>query len=314
MADIFERAIDVIEYNYGSNWSIYEYSPLYMFSTENINGIMRCMDVSAKNILTVSSSGDHVFNMLLGGAYDVECYDINYFAKYYFYFKEAAIRGLSYNEFLEFFLSRNSVLNGKYFNDKVFFDKICPNIRDIEAREFWFNLFKIYGGRGLSNSYLFFNNSYSNKTYIHCNGYLGSEDNYIFLQRCLRDYEYKFYWANIFGDISNLPDKEYDIIYFSNILDRLVCKDELSYIRKIKEIEDVFVKYLSVNGVLGMCYLYCYLDEYWKVLTPNHITSPDIRYQYFRDASYVYREFNGIMNPSSSFYKNRDALMLKLKK
>ena len=63
-----------------------------MFATENLNGVINTLDVEEKDILIVSSSGVHIFNMLLNGTKSVEVYDINLFAKYWFYFKEATVR------------------------------------------------------------------------------------------------------------------------------------------------------------------------------------------------------------------------------
>ena len=44
-----------------------KYTSIYMFSTENVRGVVSSLDVSDKDILTVSASGDHIFNMLLMG-------------------------------------------------------------------------------------------------------------------------------------------------------------------------------------------------------------------------------------------------------
>lgn len=54
------HAISIIE----ENTSIENYHPLYMFSTENINGMLQGLEIKDKSILTVSASGDHIFNFL----------------------------------------------------------------------------------------------------------------------------------------------------------------------------------------------------------------------------------------------------------
>ena len=175
-------------------------------------------------------------------------------------------------------------------------------------------MFNQYGGNRLYASSLFFPNSYSKNTYIECNDYLKNENNYKALQEKLQTFEYKFYWVDIFNDLTNIPNKKYDIIYLSNILDRLREKDKLSDVRKIKEIIKNLKKYLVPNGLLGVCYLYCYLDDYWTIDTSRQICNPDIRYKYFNDKEYLYKHFNGINDLKGRRVKNRDALMLTRKK
>ncbi len=82
-----------------------DYSRLYTFTTENINGYIENFDLKNKSLLTVGSSGDQILNAFFYGARDITLYDINEYAKFYVYLKVAAILSLSYVEFQEFFLS-----------------------------------------------------------------------------------------------------------------------------------------------------------------------------------------------------------------
>ena len=41
-----------------------KYASIYMFSTEKVRGVVSSLAVRNKEILTVSASGDHIFNML----------------------------------------------------------------------------------------------------------------------------------------------------------------------------------------------------------------------------------------------------------
>ena len=65
----------------------------YMFSNENINGFIKKISLNERQVLTVCSSGDQAFNLVLNGASKVDLFDINRFTKYYFYLKKAAIIG-----------------------------------------------------------------------------------------------------------------------------------------------------------------------------------------------------------------------------
>ena len=38
-----------------------QYQSIYMFATENLNGVLNTLDVKGKDILTVSGSGDQIF-------------------------------------------------------------------------------------------------------------------------------------------------------------------------------------------------------------------------------------------------------------
>lgn len=238
--------IDLIENNKVTNSN---YGPIYLFTTENIRELLKSIDVSGKKVLTVSSNGDHIFNMLLSGASSIDSFDVNYLAKYYFYFKEAAVRTLSYKEFLKFFFN-NFSFNSKVFDNEVFFYKILPNIRDEESARFWEYLFNRYGSRKLYNSNLFYN-SYDKNTYIACNDYLRDEANYNALQQKLNNYKYTFYLMNIFKKITKLPKVKYGVIYLSNIFDKLVCRDKLKYIETLKITIHRLKKYLVPNGLLG---------------------------------------------------------------
>lgn len=295
-----------------------KYSAVFRFTTENIKGMMQNISISQQDILTVCSSGDHIFNMLLCGAKTIDTYDVNVFTKYFFYFKEAAIRTLDYKTFFDFFFPNNRFIflrdESQVFSDEVF-SLIEKNIRDSEARAFWGHLFSKYGGKKIYHSSLFIKDYYSQSTYIECNNYLANEDNYRALQEKLNDYTYQFYHLNIF-ELSSLKyfvQKEYDFIYLSNILDGLKMDSELQYALQVKEILTSLKEILASNGMIGVCYLYSYLDDYWYDSSKGKLKSVFIRQKYFRE-DYCCKSFYGMANLKGGRMKDRDALMLTLKK
>ena len=107
-------------------------SQIYSFTTENIAGYFEYLDFTNKNILTVAASGDHIINAFYKGAKQVYGFDINYLAWYHFILKYTAIKVLSYEEFMQMFVSDNldnlSIYAKlrKYLPDEVkyFFDKL----------------------------------------------------------------------------------------------------------------------------------------------------------------------------------------------
>lgn len=295
------------------NIDLKRYQPIYLFSNENIKGITNNISFFEKEVLTVCSSGDQIFNMLLAGAKVVDSFDINIFTKYFYYLKEAAILTLSYKEFLEFFISSKMLKKNKVFSKKLF-SKIKNNIRNKESRIFWDYLFDIYDGKNIYYSNLFILNGYSKNNYIECNSYLNNEDNYNKLKEYLLSYQLSFNRIDISLDVSQKSlDKKYDIIYLSNILDTLEVANEIKYVKKIKEIVLNFKKNLYKDGIIGVCYLFCYLDDYWYESDRSNLKSKIIRDTYFDD-DYSYHEFGSIFDINGSVLKNRDALMLVKKK
>ena len=314
MKESIKYAIDIIEKSQTNYSKSRQHMPIYMFTTENVNSAINVLNVQDKNILTVSASGDHIFSMLLAGASNIESYDINYFAKYYYYLKEASILALNYTEFINFFFAKKFSFNNKVFDDEIFFQRILPLIKDEESKYFWCTLFKRYSGKVLYNSQLFFPRRYNKNTYLKCCAYLNNEKNYQSLQAQLTKYNYQYYWLDVYSKFEVPDKKEYDIIYLSNIIDQLDSKDELSCAIKIKQIIEDTKKHLVPNGLLSICYLYCFLDEYWDILSLNQISNYGLRLKHFNNNEYFYRSFNGINDLNGRRARNRDALMLTRKK
>ncbi len=293
-----------------------KYYSTYLFATENISGFMQKMfmatdfSFSDKRVLTVCSSGDQIFNFLLAGVDSIEAYDINIFTKYFFYLKKAAVESLSYFEFFNFFFP-NAFRKNKVFSRKLF-EKIKDWIQNEEARVFWETLFSKYDGEKIYYSNLFIPNCYSQNTYIACNTYLQSEENYYLLRQKLKNYHFQFYRLNIFRSVM-LCDGKYDFIYLSNIMDRLEVSSELEYVREVKNILLTFKDYLVVGGRIGVCYLYCYVDDYWYDYPLGKLKSRLLREKYFKE-DYQCVDFPGISNLKGSFLKDRDALLLSKKK
>lgn len=311
-----KKVKDIIEYGIKSEFLSEDYMPIYMFTTENIKGVSKAIDVKGKDVLTVCASSDHEFNFLLNGAKSVETFDVNYLTNFYYYFKESAILTLEYQEFIDFFFPKfNFSFKKKTFNSKTF-KKIVDNIRDEGVKVFWNALNDIYGSEFLYSSNLF-NLFYNKNTYIECNDYLQNEENYNKLKIRLKTHKHKFYYVNIFDSLYELPeDKKYQVIYLSNIMDRVRAKSQLGCFRKIKKIIEELKNNLCEGGILGVCYLYCYLDEEFVESTPNNILNPDFRREYFPDSKddksseYCYHPFNGFNDIKGRRIKNMDAVML----
>lgn len=111
------------------NLKFKEYSSFYKFTTENLRESIG--EYTEKDrILTILSSGDHVFNYLLKGASNIEAFDINKVTKYYFKLKCAEIISNSCEKYSElskritFHITLKDLDSYRYYLDK-------------ETYEFW---------------------------------------------------------------------------------------------------------------------------------------------------------------------------------
>ncbi|MBQ8535348.1 MAG: DUF3419 family protein [Bacilli bacterium] len=77
-----------------------DYTPVYEYTTEDIGNSIGHY-TSKDRVLTVLSSGDHVFNYILRGAEDIEAFDLNVITNYYYKLKRAIIEKLPFEEFLK---------------------------------------------------------------------------------------------------------------------------------------------------------------------------------------------------------------------
>lgn len=266
MTKDIELAHQIIDETY--KYNNYNYNQIFMWTTENIRGMINQIDLTNKNILTVCSSGDHIFNFLLENSNKIVAFDINNLTEYIFYLKRAAIINLEYEEFLDFFFKKKFFF-GKTFNIHTY-QKIRENIPTGRILDFWDNLFSTYSAKQLYNSKLFMRKHINNQTIIICNKYLNNKKNYNYLKIKLKKLEkLEFYNINIFETIPPTREK-FDFVYLSNILDNCEVKDKINYLKKIKELTLKISTMIKEEGLIGICYLYCYLDDYWINKSENN--------------------------------------------
>lgn len=107
-------------------------APVYLFTNENIYGTLKTTgNVSNKKILTVGASGDHAFESYLLGASNVHTFDINSNQKNVIELKNHMIRGLPYDNFMDFFFSRENFFNQKILTPikSKFSDDLCKFLK-----------------------------------------------------------------------------------------------------------------------------------------------------------------------------------------
>lgn len=110
------------------------FDKFYQFTNENLTSYEGIIDFAGSSILSVVGSGDQYFSSLLFGSEKVDLFDINTAAIYYFILKFVAIRILSYDEFMDFFL------NSKFSKIEIY-NKIRTSLPK-EVREYFDEIYR----------------------------------------------------------------------------------------------------------------------------------------------------------------------------
>lgn len=218
------------------------FNSIYPFTTENIHGYMKDLDLTNKKVITVTGSTDHILNAVLKGSKEITTFDINPLTKMYMDLKISAIKELSYQDFINFLLFESD-LNLDY--------NIITNLSmSNESKRFWLNeLSKYKNGKELFNSSLFNRKYFNPNSKIEENLYL-EESNYNLLKKLLKDTHITF----INTSLKDLKIEEYfDYMFLSNISDYLNLMYNSNTLENYKELLDKFRKYINI---IYFAYLY----------------------------------------------------------
>jgi len=283
----------------------HNYSEIYPFTNENIKGYYNKEEIKGKDILTVCSSGDHLFNAILMDANSVDCFDINRLSKYYMYLKKAAIECLEYDEFIKLFVKNLKIFDNKSTNKNVY-----TKIRDIlseDIRIFWDNIFNNIDVKKLKSSKLFSDDQSTKKNIITCNNYL-NEENFYKLKEKIPKYNPNFYNLNI-KDLPIGLERKYDVIYLSNIakyIDGIFNGPGLIGYRKF--ILEELSKNLKKEGLIFLAYIYDYLCYSSGVVWYHKIDNYKDRKEAFDSNEFETRTFDSAYG--SFLYDSNDAVIL----
>lgn len=247
VCDIFNKEnIDYIGTTFG------EYSRYYDFTNEKIISAYQKLGLKdVNNALCVLSSGDHLFNLIASGIYNVDTFDCNRITEYYALgFKKSAIECLSYEQFLELFYSFGGELAQiKRISLEAEVIKNMPK----KYQDFWTNFLNLR--REYTCYPSVFELSLSTSNYlngINYNNYLLTKSSYNCLRKNLA--KAKITFNNI--DIKEVPKilSTYDFIDFSNILMyyyNIFSEPKIENAQKF--ITTVYEKNLCSNGILKYC-------------------------------------------------------------
>lgn len=206
------------------------YGKLYHHTNENLKAYIP--NTSNKRVLSVSSSGDHLLNIISKGSFRVDTFDINKFSPLYQNLKLYSIRYLSCKDSYEFLNCLSPDLYFKFNGflpkkEKEFFDFVFEHYIDDIA-------YKMFYLQDIDN---IINNNYFDFDILN------------YLKHNLRRLEHNHFCTNIYG-LSSFMIGQYDYIFLSNISQYVKNVDDffhfINYLRL----------YLNKNGAIYFAYLY----------------------------------------------------------
>lgn len=240
--------------NISNTSTFHECSAIYRSSNEKLSNIDKYLN-GKKNMLTVISSGDQIINSILQGSLNIDAFDISSFPKYFLFLKLAAIKKISKEEYIDFFFE--SPTTSEKYDDM--YDLIREELSK-ENKEFWDSLFDYFDWYDIYNSTLFSCEFLSKKEIINENNYL-EETNYNKLKQQINNVNINIYIGDILK-LNDLFDKQYDIVYLSNIINYV---DKIEY----KNLLDKFN--LNEKGII-LTYFYEITENIRNFFLENNYT------------------------------------------
>ena len=199
------------------------YGKIYFSSNEKLKSIFSNFDLSNKSVLSVVASGDQPFYFYNSSISEIDLFDINKLAIYYYYLRVWTMK------YLSLFYPPHD-LNKKYLKDLLNRVVVSSDLEK-DAYNYWTNFINCFNYSDINN--LFFMRYYSyyeNDINDFSNVLLGIDN-----------YHPNFYNINLMDDFK--IDKKYDVIYTSNI-------HEYVPIDKLVVYRDNLHRLLNDNGII----------------------------------------------------------------
>lgn len=240
-------------------------APMYVCATEMVSSYYKRLGLRDKRVLTIAGSGDQIINALFYGAKEVVGFDINRNALFLTELKIAAIRTLSYPQFIRYFSqTKTGFSHALYATIRPALSKACKTYFD--------RLYTAVGSNGLGVSKYFRSRSnlVDKAKVLKINGYLADQVAYSKIRKILERSRPTLYVENLLtlATSKKFQGNKFDIINLSNVPNYLTGRsfglneeDVLAYFRKIKKLS-------SVGGII---LFYSYDDSIYP-----HTTAPAI--------------------------------------
>lgn len=219
------------------------FNSIYPFTSENIAGYMKDLDLTSKKVITVTGSTDHILNAILQGATEITTFDINPLTKPYMDLKISALQNLSYEDFIKLLLFES--------NMNLDYSIISSLDMSDESKMFWLEQLSKYNNSGieLRNSSLFNTKYFNPNSKLWQNLYL-EKNKYNLLKQQLKDTNITF----INTSIKDLKvDEHFDYIFLSNISDYLSLMYDID---TLKQYRDLLIEFQKKIDIIYFAYLY----------------------------------------------------------
>jgi len=255
-----EKKALIVNYLKESNSNKFTYwNHLYSFSTENLTDYFTKELFTNKKVLLTGSSADQILTAQLYKAKSITNFDLNPFVKYLYDLKLAGIKELELNEFLDFFSFNYDTFdyntsNSFSLNKYILIRKSLTG----DSLDFWDHLFKNFDSFILRTKLFFIDDEERDKNkYKEYLPYL-SQENYNKLKKSNDLIQVEFIETDILK-LGEVLTKKYDLIYFSNIFNRLEIIDfynSKKYIKNLYKFLTQILKHTEDNGIILLNYLY----------------------------------------------------------
>ena len=133
--DYLDEAQNLVRGNHNVFKKSYPFDPtsfVYKKTNERLQDIPDILE-NKKRVLCVIGSGDQLLNILLSEPDKVDAFDISVFPRYFLELKIAAIKTLSREEYIAFFIDDIDRRKESYYDD-LYFDKIETALGEEEKK------------------------------------------------------------------------------------------------------------------------------------------------------------------------------------
>ena len=280
-----------------------DYSPYkstYLWTNEDIKETLKELRIPNKEkALTVLSSGDHLFNLIVDGYSKIDTFDINRLSQYTSLgLKRAMI--LKYN--LEEFKRRIDCIKTNTYTRKEELEEIrnCLDYMEKEHKLFFQSLLDAVARKEILEeddyllNYLLKKKPTTTTDLILGNNYLDSDEKYEVLRKRLQKVEISFQEKNILN--IDKGNNNYDLVYLSNILDYAYINWGISWnYKNLKMLEKRLKDYLEKDGVIMLHYIFQYYKE-----VDYYFNNPEIKKKRLRKEELItfqnhYNQTSGIL-------------------
>lgn len=241
-----------------------KYSKGYLWTNENIKEYINKKYISEYNsALSVTASGDHLFNLILNNVLNIDTFDTNTLTEYNVLgLKKALIEKFKYNDFLTICeLIANNMLT---LEETTYLIKDLLPLMDKKYRKYWQKISEYnYQLQKNNDEYLdlfamLFINITEKNNFIKRNSYLMGKDNYDKFKENMMRANINFYCTNAINILDTFPNQKYDVILLSNILDYITINWNYEQLRKF---EDELLFITNNNGKIFLAYLLNYYNK-----------------------------------------------------